>query len=462
MAGSARPASRGLGGPIAFGAGTLALALAAMALLRLAVVATLPDSDTDAYGHFAAARALLAHPDRVADHWVWLPGWHGVLALLITMRAGFVGARLFNAALAILIPIVLYRMVRPRSERAAIVAALAMTIVPLSSLLATSAQSETLFALSLVGGAAALARGRGLVAGACLAVACLLRYEAWAATVALGVGVAVRGDARSRRATALAIVFACAPVIAWCAIRARADGRWFAFIPETIQFVGGPGHGMGLLGLLHYTLFVPAKVLGPTVLLALIGVRAAARVAPELAWASLGILAFLTATCVFGGSLGLDRHFAALVPFACVAIGFGALRVSEAWTRAGAAALVATLAVHVVWYVSSTRARWDAQQAAAEWVDANSAGAPVVCPSVALQLLTHLPSARFVEAPPLDGPSVILGWESQLGPLASEGWLAGRWRQSGAAGECVVVRVVDRARAFDTRSQRSSATSGTN
>ncbi len=447
----ARPAWRGL-----------VIAIAAMAMLRLAIVATLPDSDTDAYGHFAAARALLAHPDRVAAHWVWLPGWHVVLSLLITLRAGFVGARLFNATLAILAPIVLYRMTRPSSERAAIVAAMAMTIAPLPSLIATSAQSETLFVLSLVGVAAGLARRRGLVAGACLAVACLLRYEAWAATFALGVGVAVRGDARSRRSTALAIALAFAPVLVWCAIRARTDGQWLAFVPETIHFVGGPVHGMGLLGLLHYTFFVPAKVLGPTLLLAGIGLRGAAKAVPELAWASLGILAFLTATCVFGGSLGLDRHFAALVPFTCVAIGFGALRLSTAWTRAGAAALGATLAVHVAWYASSTHARWGSQQAAAGWVDANSAGAPVVCPSVALQLLTHLPDARFVDSLPLSGPAVVLGWESQLGRLASAGRLAGRWRQSGAAGDCVVVRVVGDARDFETRSQSRSATSGTN
>ena len=65
----------------------LALAGAGMLAVRLAVVATTADVDTDAYGHFAIARALLHEPANLSVHWVWLPGYHYLVWALLFVTA---------------------------------------------------------------------------------------------------------------------------------------------------------------------------------------------------------------------------------------------------------------------------------------------------------------------------------------------------------------------------------------
>jgi hypothetical protein len=485
---------------------TLVVAL----VVRVLVVAVLPDADMDSYGHFAAARKLVESPAQLAAHWVWLPGWHFILALFIELRAGFYGARLFNACLAAVGPLVLYRLLAERSPlrgshlgslaleyersplrgshlgslaleyerslRAAVFAALAWALAPLSSIVATSAQSETLFALLLVCACFAVSRGRGVPGGVLLAAACLLRYEAWAAVAGLAVvfvplprsrGGSGALDRERRRATAIAVSIAGATIVAWCILRAGADGRWLAFVGETSRFVGGIEKSRGPASIFLYTLVVPAKVFGPVSLVALLGIRRAARQAPELARVSLAILGFLTLTCLLGGSLGLDRHFASLVPFACVAIGFGLDRLFDSSARLARGAivsLVAMSAVHLVVFVAMTRTRWAAERGAAAWIDAHppSPDIHVVCTDMALELALNLPARRFVRELPSAGPALVVGWESQLGALANEGTLMGRWAQGGSTGAAIVVRAVDPDRALPRASTASKIATGTN
>src|ERR1700722_19110886 len=86
----------------------LALTGAAMLALRLALVATTADVETDAYGHFASGRALLHDPASLAVHWVWLPGYHYVVWALLHLGVGFTGQRVVTALLQAVAPFVLY------------------------------------------------------------------------------------------------------------------------------------------------------------------------------------------------------------------------------------------------------------------------------------------------------------------------------------------------------------------
>ena len=61
----------------------LAAVGAAMLAVRLAIIATTADVQTDAYGHYRIARALVRDPLDTMVHWVWLPGWHYVVLSLI-------------------------------------------------------------------------------------------------------------------------------------------------------------------------------------------------------------------------------------------------------------------------------------------------------------------------------------------------------------------------------------------
>ena len=93
-------------------AGGIALAV------RLAVIWRLPDADTDAYGHFAIGRALVADPTNLVVHWVWLPGYHYLLWALIHLGVGFSGVRVGNALLQAFASAELLRAALVEAERA--------------------------------------------------------------------------------------------------------------------------------------------------------------------------------------------------------------------------------------------------------------------------------------------------------------------------------------------------------
>src|SRR5262250_1958402 len=116
----------------------LALTGALMLAVRLAIVATTADADTDAYGHFASARALLHDPTDLDAHWVWLPGYHYLAWAFLRLGLGFTGLRAMSALAQTAGPFLLFDLVarrsgdaRDKSERAALIAALAWTIAPL-------------------------------------------------------------------------------------------------------------------------------------------------------------------------------------------------------------------------------------------------------------------------------------------------------------------------------------------
>ena len=57
----------------------MALVVVAFAL-RLVLMASGPDVDSDTYGHMIIGRTLSGHWLEPRHHWVWLPGWHVVIA----------------------------------------------------------------------------------------------------------------------------------------------------------------------------------------------------------------------------------------------------------------------------------------------------------------------------------------------------------------------------------------------
>ena len=347
----------------------LALTGAAMLAVRLAVVATTADVDTDAYGHFAIARALLREPANLGAHWVWLPGYHYLAWALLHLGLGFTGLRALSAVVQAVGPFVLFDLVLrrggedpERGRRAALLAALAWTVAPLANRLATSAQAETCFTFLVVAGAWAIERRRAGLAGVILASACLIRYEAWGVIPALAVHRAVH---RREGPGLAAFLIPSAAVVGWIVLRRLADGEWLVFLRETARFAGGVRAAQGFSPLvdgLLIPLALPPLVMGPAIVLVPLGLRRSITrgwVVPG------GILAFLVASHLGRGALGLERYLTALVPFACVALADGALRVPEITARvparraAGAAlaALALTTAAHLGWLVHRARAR---------------------------------------------------------------------------------------------------------
>lgn len=340
------------------------LGLAAIAV-RLAIIATTADVDTDAYGHFAIARALVAEPTNLHAHWVWLPGYHFLLWLSIHFGAGFTTARVMSAILQAAAPLLLFDYVARRggedpssSRDTASLAALMLTIAPLSNRLATSAQAETTFALLVLASAWAVERRRAVLAGSILSAACLVRYEAWGAIASLAVGFAWRRDRRA--IDALAFLLPACAVASWIVLRRVADGSWLLFVRETHAFASGvrAATATSIVDRVLYPIALPLIALGPAIALAPLGLRRSIRVGWLI---PLGLASFLLASYAGRGALGLERYLTALVPFACVAIADGVLSVKRASprlvARAALAALCLTTIAHLGWLVHRARSR---------------------------------------------------------------------------------------------------------
>jgi hypothetical protein len=350
---------------------TLALAGLGALAVRLAVIAATPDVETDAYGHFKIGRALVADPTNLHVHWVWLPGYHYVVWALLHVGIGFTSLRVLNAVIQALAPVVLYDLVArrggddlERSREAALLAALGLTVAPLANRLATSAQAETLFALLVLGSAWAVERRRAWLAGGLLAAACLVRYEAGGAVPALSAGWLLRRG-RPAAVAAPSFVLPAAAIAAWILVRRAADGEWLTFLRYTQAFASGVREAQALPPLFDRLLLpvlLPPVVLGPAIALVPLGIRRSVRVG----WlVPAGVLGFLLASYAGRGALGLERYFTALVPFGCVAVADGALRLPEiargvsarAAARGAIVALALTTAGHLAWIVHRARAR---------------------------------------------------------------------------------------------------------
>jgi hypothetical protein len=235
-------------------------------------------------------------------------------------------------------------------------------VAPLSNRLATSAQAETWFTLAVVVAAWAIERRRAGLAGGVLAAACLVRYEAWGAIPALMLHRALRPKESPGWP---AFILPAAAVAVWIVLRRRADGEWLHFVGETARFAGGVRAAQGfspLLDGLLLPLALPPLVLGPAIALVPIGIPRSIRAG----WVvPAGIAAFLAASYLGRGALGLERYLTALVPFACVAVADGALRLPELSARMTArrasaatlAALALTTAAHLGWLIERARTR---------------------------------------------------------------------------------------------------------
>jgi hypothetical protein len=344
-------------------AGTALFALLVLVLAgwRAAYVFAGVDPDTDAHAHYVIAREILANPTNLAVHWVWLPFFHYVEALAVGLGASMNAIRLANVALSALAPLGLAVAAlahAPSSsdpaawrDRAAVaIACVVCALNPIAMQMGTTGQMEPLFCLVVLATAITLDRGRPGLAAIAVTVGVLLRYEAWALPPALLVHLAIaRVPALRRhlpawetnrstegRAAWLPIVVPALAIVAWAALRrATIDPRWFAFLGATREFANG---AMGVqssfsLGLSQtitdagfYLVKTPWRVMGWPLLLVPFGFVSSLR-RDGLRWFALygAILSFLTLTWLLRSSLGLDRHFVAVVPFYALLAGRGAV-----------------------------------------------------------------------------------------------------------------------------------------
>ena len=395
-------------------------------LLRLYVFAAGPDLDTDAYGHAVLGRYTWDDPGNLQIHWVWLPLWHFVFAVLGWLGLGFQAVRRIDIALSALVPVLVFATVRrARPERGsadavALRAAAFAALFPLAITHGQSAEPEALFCVLLLTAAWCIERGARFLASVALSVAVLLRFEAWAVLPAFAVAsvwlVPDRGWPQRLVRGAVAVVLPGLTIALYVLLhRAAYDGRWLVFLSENHAFVReARSHAVPGLGpqpvWTWYVASLPFRTAGPVVLLALLGAWRFFRLAPKT-YRLVGpwLLAFVTFGWVREQHLGLDRHFFAVVPFYALAMAEGAMLLTETvrrrWSAPWASTLVTAVPVlallgfsvhHAQAHARASAVAFEAERAMAALVVAQAPEAgSVYCAVGKVEVLSGLAPDRF-------------------------------------------------------------------
>lgn len=490
------------------------LVIVLLAAWRLACVRSGPDIDTDAYAHHMIARAILADPRDLAVHWVWLPLFHYLQVPLVALGGTMDELRWINVALSAALPIVLFAYVGrtaglsrrgPTGAPPALTALLAATFAaasPIAMQMGTTAQPEPLFALLMLGVAIESQQRRHLAAAGMLGAAVMLRYEAWATLASLAAvtaGEAWRhrhsGEVRSPRQW-LVLAIPAALILAWATLRRPVDGRWFGFLGQTREFATSATHEQtafdgGALRLLrdavYYPVLVPARVMGPALVLAPLGIpRTVREQGGRFVLVLAACLAFVSLTWVMRSSLGLDRHFVVVIALYATFAAQGVTVIADATARLArriasedmacrigfaTAALVsgfaglwlgAVLRVWMGFWQASIERGWPDRAAIGAYLRSlPDPGALVFCDDATIEILSRLDRSRFdrhwvdddhtwsliAEAAQTHGVAYVATWNRKLaghGPAGRVVFVAGQTAGEPESG-VAVMRVTPRA-----------------
>jgi hypothetical protein len=426
----------------------LALAIPGLAAWRAACVLAGPDVDTDAYAHHMIARAILAGPRDLAVHWVWLPLFHYLQVPLVVLGGTMDDVRWANVVLSAAVPLVLFSYARSTTrsgdelmgvDATALVAALLAAACPIAMQMGTTAQSEPLFALLALGIAIAFERRRYGDTAAMLGAAVLLRYEGWAVfatvstlTIADPLLRRVRGDTAARAPEParrwLVVAVPAALILAWAALRRPVDGRWFGFLAQTHEFASqaavDAAGARGAVGFardaLYYPVYVAARVLGPAVALAAFGLPRTWRdQGARFVLVLAACLGFVSLTWVNRSSLGLDRHFVAIVPLYAMLAAQGVRAIAgrvARWVAPRATApaaritaravacamsigalgvLAAMLGVWMTFWRGAIDHGWPERSALGAYLRTLPPGPTIFCDDATLEILSGLDRRRF-------------------------------------------------------------------
>ena len=308
---------------------------------RVRAIPLLPEPDNDALAHVDIAKRLLAQPFRLNLHWVWLPGYHYYLYALFSLGTRPEAIRFINAGLALVLSLLLFGYARTRSKHPTVpwLAALFCAVAPIVNLMGISAQQETLFSILVLACAWAIEARRFFSAGLLLAIAAMVRYEAWGAVgVIAALGAAqyyptlakrLPRFARGQKELLIVATPALLAIFGWLTVQRVASGKWFSTLHELFRFTKNQravlSHG-AWMDLFWFPVILPLFLFGLALPLALVGL--------ERAWSTgflvpAGILGFLTLSYASKGSLGSGRYFEALAPFVCLCAAEGIVRLSE-------------------------------------------------------------------------------------------------------------------------------------
>lgn len=345
--------------------------------LRLQLIAAGPDPDLDAQLHFRIGVRLVTERTDLLVHWVWLPLWHLLDAAVYALGGTLTAVRhlsvAFTAASSFALTALLRRHLAAHpaatpwladAERVIpFVAGAAFALWPLNLRGGASAEPEALFQLLLLVAALAWQSQRALAVGVALSFAVMLRYEAWPLVAVFA--ALWRFEGRPRR-DALAWALPAAAVLAWCVAHRVATGEWLRFFRDNRAYVDEAWRTFRLaersldrvrLAPVWYAVGLPSEALRQWAVCLIPGAVWIVRRGPRaLTASSAALLATVTVVWVTRRNLGLERHFAALVPAYATMVAAG-LVVAAAWAgsrvgpRAARVVVAVALALSLVGFV---------------------------------------------------------------------------------------------------------------
>lgn len=428
----------------------LVVVIAALAAWRASCVLAGPDIDTDAYAHHMIARAILSDPSDLGVHWVWLPLFHYLQVPLVALGGTMNDVRWGNVVASAALPVLVFFYVRrtiarstpegvsTKGDAIALFASVLTGACPIAMQMGTTAQPEPLFAITMFCVATAFQAKRHYATAAWLAAGVLLRYEAWAALAAIAAVLFVATwhpgpdrppFERPRLAAWLGVAVPAALIVVWAALRRPVDGCWFGFLSQTRAFANDAMHeGSALDGgvrslvhdLLYYPVLVPARVMGPAVVLAPFGIaRTVRQQGRRFVIVLLACLAFVSVTWVARSSLGLDRHFVVVVPLYAIFAAQGAAAIGDkitAWLKrlaprgvaapAGYAAASVLAVFSLVWlgieldgwmtdWKGSIKRGWPERAAIGAYLRSIPGQSAIFCDEATIEIMSGLDRRRF-------------------------------------------------------------------
>lgn len=321
------------------------LVILAVSVFQLFIIFSYPDIDTDSYIHFVISRNLLSEPSNLSLHWVWLPLFHYVQMFFVFTGMGFEFVRVLNVMLYISSAVLVFLYLKSRqhknSLKIAAVASLTCILFPLGFLMGTTAQSEILFMLLVFLFAVLYEKKKFVAASVILSFTVMLRYESWAVVfffLLLKIFESLKNKKFKPDLSYLSVILPVIVIFIWSLLRIPFDGKFLAYIFDTKEFVTGAiGENYSYQNdpfivideLLHYTLWIPLIYTGFTLFLIIFGLKKAVKNHPAVFLCGISILFFITLSWIFKSSLGLNRHFTALIPFCSVCAGYGFFNVTD-------------------------------------------------------------------------------------------------------------------------------------
>jgi hypothetical protein len=318
--------------------------IAGIIVWQVIYVIQIPDMDTDAYEHFIIARQILLAPKDLNLHWVWLPLYHYITAVAILLGANLTVIRFANIFLCSLIPVILFFYLNKKPKEntlfKALLASLICALSPIGIFMGTTAQPESLFVLSVILFCFLFEKEKYFIASVFLAIACMLRYEAWAILIIFTIYnlfIFVRNKKLKNAFNYKQLIILILPAIvisAWILLRWKNDGKFLSFLFDTKVFANDTlkeessfsGGIMKFLNdLFFYPVWIPILFMGINYVFVPFGLLKTWRENKILVISGFSILIFITLSWILKSNLGLNRHFVSLIPVYAVLMANGVL-----------------------------------------------------------------------------------------------------------------------------------------